>query len=91
MKYIFASLAIISLVTGLITMFDVGFIPYTVKTFFSFVFSGILSFSIFAYIDCKEEVAYTQHSKRIRKQQMNGLLISAIITGIILLLIFFTL
>lgn len=91
MKYIFAILSTLFLLAGLITMFQTGIIPYTVKTFFSLIFSGLFFFSIFGYIDCKQEVVYSQHYKRIRKEQMDGMLTSSILTGMILFLIIFTL
>jgi hypothetical protein len=72
-------------------MFDMGLFPWTDKVFFFLLFAGVFNFCIYAYLETSQEVVYSEHYKKIRKKQMNGMLISSILTGILLLLIIFAL
>lgn len=91
MKYVFAIFSIVCLLGGITVMFDMGLFPWTDKMFFFLLFAGIFNFYIFGYLESKQQVVYGEHYKKIRKQQMNGMLISSILTGILLLLIIFAL
>ncbi len=91
MKYIFAILSIVCLLGGITVLFDMGIFPWTDKTFFFLLFAGIFNFCIFGYLESSEEVVNSNHYKKIRKQKMNGMLISSILTGILLLIIIFAL
>ena len=91
MKYIFAVFAVICLLGGITVMFDMGIFPWTDKTFFFLLFAGIFNSCIFGYLETSQEIVYSEHYKKIRKKQMNGMLTATILTGILLLLIIFAL
>jgi hypothetical protein len=91
MKYIFAILSIICLLGGITVMFDFGIFPWTDKTFFFLTVAGIFNSCIFGYLGTREEIVYSEHYKKIRKQQMNGMLTAIVLTGMLLFLIVFAL
>jgi hypothetical protein len=72
-------------------MFDMGLFPWTDKVFFFLLFAGVFNFCIFGYLETSQEVVYSEHYKKIRKTQMNGMLTATILTGMLLFFIIFAL